>query len=65
MYVGNEIKNKLENEYVQSWTSNSSNSNKLVYLFKFKRNLYKRSSYLNNILDIEDSRRILNLRLSC
>ena len=64
-YVGNEIKKKLENEYLQSWTEKSSNCNKLVYLSKFKRNLYKRSSYLNNILDIEDRRRIIKLRLSC
>ena len=46
-HIGDELKRKLEDNYIQTWPEFSTNKPKLLYLKKIKQNNYTRSAYLN------------------
>ena len=64
-YVASELRGKLENNYLQTWNEKSTNAKKLSPLITLKKNNYKRSNYLNTIIDKDIRRKLTKLRLSC
>lgn len=60
-----EITTKCESQYIQSWDSKANENSKLTFLFKIKQNKYKKSNYLNDILNINDRQMLTKLRIGC
>jgi len=61
----NNLKKALEDQYIQQWDNRARNCDKLNMLYKFKKNSYKKSTYLETIADIEVRKKITKLRLGC
>jgi len=64
-FIINNMKTKLENQYIQSWNDKCNSEGKLNILYSIKKSTYKRSSYLTNITDVLKRKFFTKLRLGC
>lgn len=65
LYILSSIKSKLEQQYIQSWDQKGRDDLRLSTMFNLKKNKYKYSSYLNDIVNIEDRKCMTRLRTGC